>query len=913
MYNIDWEVLFTSADGTQRRSVPREYLLKPSGRILRYGGYGPATYPTLFDETDQSIPILIGDRVEAVYQGNVVHRSYVTALVASEANPRTITAQTEGAMFWAQKLATNRQFAYPYGSVDVSVVFADFVNYLQTVVGIVGPQGVTNFIPGIDAQTIGVEFFSVLNAIYAQSGDVLSSIVKATGNLAVWGIDRDPIGRNRWYIRPFASGAPGDPQTRVFSIPARNISVAQSERQSADVVNVLNVSGGAVLFPQLVHNGNFELPVSNQDGAGNLVHNGSFEPSALTPAGDGWTGNNTGTSGPRQSVLVGVIHTVPYVGQWMYVLTPAGSFAQQVRSPGGMTAGHQWVLSLWAQKSIDLQPASGHMQLKIYAGAAGTGTLLLDSGNITVNPSSNAYSRFAYQFTMPALAVSFVLIVQVDAVAGNGASLNFDNVDLYDVQAVNQDGWELVPGSDPTINATNWAYTVEQYDGSYAVYADVTCPTPNTDGHDVGFLPGTGIVSSFDPQAKFQSYGGQSVRLSCFAKSPTISTPNPNFPGVLLIIDWYNGNAYISESRTYYSPPGGTYATWQYLEMVATAPPNATTGYPRVILRTTGSIVLDCISLRDAQAPSMNPNAGPVTIGGQTVPGNSAGPVLYQREGNYQGQIRCDDNYLLNTYLPSQGRSSTPPYRNSINTYGLLVGSLDQQAIIDQSSMCAIADAVFTSQGLEVARPVIRIDMDPNDLYTGPFWPGNAASLQGQVGPYYSPVPIPIVETSWEYDGLLSFEVQAQREKPDDSIATTKLILNLMRTQGTGGGSSYGAGGYSNPGTGGGGAGGGTGISVTDGTTTVAATVLKFLRGSVSNPSPGEADYTLSGSLTAVEWFTATGPGYTTPALGHAATAVLLVFRSRSTLETTDYSFASNQVTVAGARNGDVIGVLYNY
>jgi len=186
-------------------------------------------------------------------------------------------------------------------------------------------------------------------------------------------------------------------------------------------------------------------------------------------------------------------------------------------------------------------------------------------------------------------------------------------------------------------------------------------------------------------------------------------------------------------------------------------------------------------------------------------------------------------------------------------------------------------------------------------------------SLQGADGPSFASMPLPIVEMQWEYTGILTIQMQLQRELPDDVIATARLILNLIRSQGQGQSRSASAGGLSSKSTASG-AGGSSTLRVTDGTNTYSATLLKFLAGSITNPSTGEVDYSLpAGSLVKMEWFTATAGTYTTPSLVQAAVAVLMVIRSRSTLETTDFSFASNEVTVPGCRAGDKIGVLYSY
>ena len=843
MYTVDIEIIFTSADGTARRSVPREYLLQPSGKIQRYGGYAGATFPTTFDIT-QPVSIQMGDRVEVWYNGyltgNRVYRGYVTALAPTESHPRLLTVQAEGASFWVQKQPVNRQWAYPYGSVDVHVPFADLAQYMLTggasgQTFLTGPQGI-NLIGSFQSVSLNVPFLGVLDGINTQAGDLISSLMKSAANLGTWGVDVDTQGNNRLYLRPFATEAP---PTHVISIPSKGVSATKGETQSADVVNSLLVQGGPPQYPQLYHNGDFELPIPQQNGSGNILSDGDFEAGASPLAWSYTGGANTSMAYYNNS-----IRNVPYTGSW-YLGLYAGSTATQniPFATETITPGHNYTLVVPCLQSNNGGSApTGTVTLTCKnAGGGTTGTFTFNIGC-----SGSAYVLNTFSFNMPAATTAIVFVIactSAGAYGGLPGAMIVDNIQLFDSSIVYQDGIVTSGAPSTSINAINWVQP-DAYHGAYCLYMDATLTYTDTDLQDLEILPASGPIQYTDPNRpgnRFSCTSGQVVTFSFFAKSPPFYTPNPGFPDIELRIDWYvNGTYNDSSHSTFYST--GTVANWTYYEMAAVAAPTgASQGYPRFILRSTGSLMLDCLSLRDVSAPSMKP----VSLGGPGAP--------YQPDGNFTAIVNCNDPYLTGTYLPAQGKSSTPPYLNSQTTYGVLTGAVNESSVINEDGACAIADAVFTAQGLSVQRPVITLEVDPTDVWI-PYWPADTVSLQGPAGPSYASTALPIVEMAWEYDGILRYEMQLEREAPSDDIAITKLMLNLIRTQGQNNNSSAGSGGATNLSTSGAGGSPCSGnVNVTDGTNTSAATtILQFEQGTVGNPTPGTATYTLPTATSSV-------------------------------------------------------------
>lgn len=674
MYGVDFEIVVTNTARTQRRSVPRECFQGCSGRIMRYGGYAEATFNTTLGLAQSLMEI--GDCVEAWYLGYKtgfrVYRGYITAFAPSEENPPKLTLQTNGVAFWVSKRPINRVFSYPYGSVDVSKPFSDLATaFLVGPGGTIGPQNVP-LIDSVVPEPIGTIFLSSLNVENQTGGEGIQQLVKAAGNLAVWGGDCDDSDNNRLYIRPFANQAKPD---HVVMIPSKGVSAANGEHQAADVINYITFSGGAPTYPQLIHNGDFRLPVSTAPGQGNVIANPDFEDGAFA-----WT--LAGGAAIATSAVSAPIRAIPYLGTYFLALG-TGSATQIV--PNGaqaITPGDNYTLIVPALQSNDgAGQAHGTITLTFKNGFGGGGGTISTFIYTFFANGGGGYTVNNYSFTMPAGTMSLILEIawafSGTPFGGVSGGIGIDSLELFDSSVVYQDGWQVARNPDCSINATNWVYPEAYGRGTYSLLLDVTTTLVNTDGHDVSLAPATGQITLPNPYngpiTKFSVLGATEVRYSVFAKSPAFSSQltNTNFPGLALIIQWFDGGgSYISESRTYFAAPGGTISTWTYFELQnAIVPGNATQGWARVLLRSSGSLLVDAISIRDINAPSMNPSKAAVTISGVVIPPNTGSPTAYQADGNFVAALNCSDVYLNQTFLPAHGGLN--PAVPTANTAGI--------------------------------------------------------------------------------------------------------------------------------------------------------------------------------------------------------------------------------------------------
>jgi hypothetical protein len=541
----DLRIKITSADGSIDRLVPQSKLFTPSWSIERYGGYGEFSLPTGLDYRTFT-RVQQGDMVEVYFQGVRKYRGYVTERKRSNDNPRKLSLSAYGAAFWLRKVPVSKTYAFPAGATDVSVAFAQFCN--DFLLGNVGPGGI-QLAYSVQAETIGTTILN-LDARYKSAGDVLDAIIGETGNLAVWGVDVDSEGYNRIYLRPFSDTTPPNNPDFVIFAPGINVEASEGPETIADVVNAVIVQGGAAKFPQLLHNGNFELPVYQNDGAGNMVLNGGFESGGFHVADD-WTLANGASveSGKNQSPA----RAVAFEGSRYLELDHVSENAVQ-NGTGTWAAGHNYVFSCQMAKEVDQQSLSGHARLII---KDGTSAVVFDSGSVTMQPPGQDWEYFSIPFTFPtsgftAGSGTFQITFNLDSITafgGQQGGLIIDAVELQDVSVVYQDGWEIQATGDAVINSVNWVCQ-ESYEGAYSLYVDGST-FADADARDVEIIPASGQVSNnYQNTNKVKVQTGQSLRFAGWFKSPSFPSIHPNFPALLLIFDWLDSSSnFLSQSR----------------------------------------------------------------------------------------------------------------------------------------------------------------------------------------------------------------------------------------------------------------------------------------------------------------------------------------------------------------------------
>ncbi len=622
-------ITITSPDGTATRDFDEArgdlpgWVAGVSYGTDRFGGYGDATIPTSIPMT--AVPVSIGDIVRMRYGTRLLYDGDVSALSPAEAEPKSLSITCQGVMQALRRVPVNKPYAFPVGGVDVGAAFGKWAN--ENLLPALGVGG-NRLIYSVETEVIGTTM-AAIDGQHKLAGGVIDEFISQCGNLATIGCDLDANGRRRLYIRLVE---PASPPAWVIAVPDLATESASGEDQSGDIINAEWVFGGASMYPQMFHNGSAEMPVSIEDGIGNLIPNGGFDDGDFHVA-TGWTlsggatpesGKNTDTefaaafNGPRYMELD---HTGEYCTRTIDVV---------------LVAGDRYNFTLQNAEEILGQTALGTATLKLYDAVSGGGSLL-DTVTLALAPSSQIWQPVGATFTAPAGVLSVVAKILADSIVASGGAqgaLVADDVELYSVSVVYQDGLQAVASGSAVVNVINWVYDLDAYHGKYCIYLD--CDSDDIDYQSVELGPLNG--------SRFPVQGGVIYEGRAMFKSPP-SSPNPDFPKILLIADWYDSRgSYISQTRVNFAAPGGTLDEWTEYAGVYPAPGTAATCWFRVIPRSDGSMLVDAISFRNAAA-------------------NTATDVTqYLPEGDLVYLIRCDDPYLQLVYLPSTGEidSSAP-------------------------------------------------------------------------------------------------------------------------------------------------------------------------------------------------------------------------------------------------------------
>ncbi len=763
------QLYITSADGTKRRRLPIAQVESVSTTIDRFGGYGQGTVSTAIPYNQAgSLTVLPGDRVETWYEGSRRYRGYVSALQPSSDEPRKVVIQCYGASAILRKQFTNKAYAFPSGGVDVAEAFAALAH--DFLLHATGPGGFP-LVQSTQILPIATTIQS-LDARRKLAGDVLDALVKEAGNLAVWGVDVDANGNNRLYLRPLS---PAAPPTHAIAVPGRNVETATGELQTADIVNQLTITGGAATYPNLLHNGGYELPVQQADGAGNLVVNGGFDLGTGSGNATAWALNsgaaaNTPFSFPPKSASA-------YTGNRFLQLEGTGQNAVQVTT-AALTAGHNYCLSVRAAKEIDQQISNGHALLQVYSGANGAGNLLA-SQTVSLTPSGQGYDYFSGTLAAPAGSASFRVTLACDTNDsshvpnndGYSGGLLIDDVQLYDVSVVYQDGWyvDVIDQISCRVNAVNWVYEDSAFEGGYCVYLDAT--GTDSDGHDLKLQP--------LETARFKVAPAQTLRAGVWLKSPP-SSLNPQPPKFNLEIRLYDSSGNLSHTpRTTFTP--GFLASWTYFELVCYAIAGEVSADANLTWRSAGSLLVDAFSVRDEQAPAMAAASGSTAPLAPYLPD---GPLVYF--------ITASDPYLNGTWRPANGYAGAAPYANSEAVYGPRCGTFSDSSVLLLSDAMAVANGAFLSQASQASRPSVTLVNDPRL-----FWPGETMNLIGADGPQLSPSALPLARVVDTYDGLLKTRLESQTEQPDVALAVKKIVQAEINRLGPGQSGGASGGGYS--------------------------------------------------------------------------------------------------------------------
>lgn len=757
------QIKITAVTTKQVKYLPIIYVESMSCKIARYGGFAEFTINTTLPWSSGLLAwVSYRDIMEIYYKGVRRYRGYVRARTKSEEEPQKLVIEGYGALLGVRNQICNKRIATAISTVDVSSIFSEIAN--MVVIGSLGPNG-TQLISDVEVQNIGVNS-SGIDAYNKLSGPVFDDIQNQSANLAVWGCDVNPLDQNRLYLRKITQGPIVD---HVLVAPAQGIEVIQSQEQEADVRNILLISGGNPIYPQLCHNGDFKLPVYHQDLATNFLTNGGFESGDTnrTDHVQDWDTHGSGAS-IKSAAYDPPSIIQPYEGNKCLQLDHAGERVTQVVFNFDNTVGHTYILSVQACKQIDEQVCSGAFFLQLVNGSS----VIYDSGSVPLRIPSTGYTYNAIAIAMPRGVTAAIISISCTAInsfGGKQGGLIIDDAQFYDADLIYQDGWGIsIPNpSSADIVAINWNKPDPWGGSDVCVY--VWANATDSNGHDL-------ILGTTD-NAKIKVTPGQDIKLSLYVMSAFLDSFGPSNPKLMLQLRWMrNDGSFVSTYQHVCTEviQGGYLAIWHKLSVHAFAPSTDTTYVqPAITWRGSGALLIKLVSVMD----------------------NSANDTPYVPEGPMSFLIRCDDPQIA-TQL-----GYTPPYSLSITKYGDLADTITETSVIRLSDAIAVAHSYFSSKAISTWRPSITLDSDERV-----YLPGELVALNGLDGVSLLPTPQNIADVTLSWAGSFKTQIDLEKEQEDMVGVIQKIVQDTVKRLGQSGQGNGGSGGYlSNSGGAGGG------------------------------------------------------------------------------------------------------------
>lgn len=736
---LNTQVVITSATG-QRRRLPTKQTGSWTYSEIRYGGFANFSLDVaaLFTELTA---IIATDIIHIYIAGVERYRGEITGRRRQKTEPSALTLTGYGRFLRAGSHIATKRYLY-YGGADLSRPFSDvYHDYILP-----KEPGLT-----LAAQQVG-QTTEQLDAFNQKTKDVYDSLTKLAGNQAVWGVDvnRDPndahYGSDELYIRPVSQAA-----DYAIPISAIRVSSADADQQTDQLVNVITLIGGTPKFPNLLYNGGFERPVFAGAGIGNLLHNPGFESSqsggGREHSTQNWTlGNNSSTKAG------GHMEGATYAGSWMIELDGVGQYIEQIRDDCGLTVGHTLTFAGHTRREHGDDHCTAKMELfwRDASHAETLGSAILDGS--VIHPVGDDWIYYYQPTVVPAGATGFrfrvtLLTLGTDDVSpGHTPGMVWDEMEVYDAQVGQQDGFAFTTFGAAEVVGQNWL-NPDSYEGGYCVYVNQT--SQDTDGHDLHM----GMANN----GRFGVSGNQEIQFGLWLKSPPGVTANAK---MLLEVHSYksDGSSSTGNPTKHIIPAGGGWTDWTFVSTTHLFPPDAVKGEVYLTFRGSGQILTDAWAVRDIGA----------------VTGNNAD--FFIPDGPLQVTLRASD------LMPAGS-----PEALSESVYGEWADIVTEASITTLPDAQAYARAIFAFKATPPLGPVVELVDD-----TRLFRCGQAVALIGQDGPTLSQQrALPIVKIIHRYDGQLKTTLELENEKPDQGAIILAQINKTAQLGNVAGANAY--------------------------------------------------------------------------------------------------------------------------
>lgn len=424
---------------------------------LERGGYGEGSLSML--ATWEELSLTGNERVDVYILGELAYRGYVRVNEKSMADSERCKITLNGLIEQLGQWQVKRRYAYGCAP-DISQVFSDIAGDYVAVTGRM-PAIV------IDAEDIGLEL-SKFDSNGKSVAQAFNSLCDLAPGQAIWGVDTDPSGNDRIYIRPRTLE-----RTYTFVV-GKNVSAFTYPRDTSAIVNRILLTGGAVEQPNLIFNGDFSDVLPSSAEVNNLLIEPSFEDNT---AGKWVLGGGAAikTAGANATCR-GAART----GQKWLELDQNGETAKQTIKIDYAT---QYQFGMWVRYEDSVLSAGRQVKVSLEG---------LDVSNSTVtsatildyfDPGSDVYSLHTavFDFIGFPTVTQVRITIQTNAGTASNDGIIVDDVGVWVYCSAGQNGWRM---------NLDGAATVDTLD------LMVTSPAPKSGGYCVKLKPADIALSS---------------------------------------------------------------------------------------------------------------------------------------------------------------------------------------------------------------------------------------------------------------------------------------------------------------------------------------------------------------------------------------------------------------------------------
>lgn len=801
-----FRAILYAADGSHK-TLPFRVIRDIEWRDTRYGGWLEFSATLNLTLAESYALIAAGDLIEFWYNGTRRYRGSITSISREVEEPEVTKVQGYGISFRASKPTIDHVLLYSTPA-DISRAFSDLIT-----------EAVQPLVPNIviDAQSVGATI-QYVEGTYRNVGEVLNDLFQNQGeNLGLWGGDADSDGNPRMYCKPFSSQVDW-----VIQVPGRNVTVAHSGTEYADIANRLTIQGARARYPNYIANPSFELPLFTGEDQANLLTDPGFE-----AGGTDWTGSGTVKD-------AGGGEGTAYNGTRMYETDTVGENAVQEQNPppAAIVPGWTYIVAAQARVELDTTNATGKLSLiweksggasirtdslsiaaqggsepafsvlwKFFSfssiapvsddtftvtitGSPSGGTFTLSyRGQTTATIAFNALAS-AVQSALEALSTVGVGNVAVTGSAGGPYTVTFTAPDVIGANLLTGSGAGLTGGSSPGVNITTtpaagFKVKIEMDGGGTGGgihWDEITVflgQTVYQDKWDLELL-GTSRVLGLDWAYRDAVDGGFCLFAHLSAEDSDANEAHIQPLG----LEKFNVKGGVTYNVGVYvkSPPGvstndklrlevhefdntGTETAIELIDIPAGA------GWTSWTRQSDDILLLDATTQVYVRLTWRGETS--LLVDGFSFRDSAAGDEFI-RDGAYVTRIAVTDGAL--TGLSADALAS-------ITTYGVRDAVLQSDSITNLEDAQSLAVAYFNARAVAFPDPVITVVDDARF-----FRPGHNVRLLGTEGPSLmnNLGYLPIVDIGWRWDGKLTATMTFKREKRDlVSLFEKKVKRNM--------------------------------------------------------------------------------------------------------------------------------------